>query len=85
MTAGGSEVVTTAVLQRRQSFALSGNQTKDTITCTASTTTTLDGVHMQTQCEPYTGPGPQFLRLNSIQPYTVAFPVTSAQLNNLLV
>lgn len=84
-TTGGSEVVTTAILQRRQSFAQSGNQTKDTITCTASTTTTLNGIYMQTQCEPYIGPGPQFLRLNSIQPYTIVFPVTSPQLNNLLV
>lgn len=99
LTPRGSEVVTTAILQRRQSYTQNGGKAYDTITCAASSTTTSSGFNCATpfprtedpnqedgnQCERYNGPAPPFLRLNSVQPFTLVFPVQSQQLNNLSV
>uniref|UniRef100_A0A1B6K698 Uncharacterized protein n=1 Tax=Homalodisca liturata TaxID=320908 RepID=A0A1B6K698_9HEMI len=98
LTPGGSEVVTTAILQRRQSYTHSGDPTKDTFTCATSqhTTTTsgsypcadfpaTDPPQWTSQCEAYNGPAPSFLRLNCVQPFTLVFPVVDSQLSNLSV
>lgn len=101
LTPGGSEVVTTAILQRRQSYTHSGDQTKDTITCATSQHTTTPGAYPfphehpatlppchnppTSECEAYSGPAPCFMRLNSVQPFTLVFPVNEPHLANLSV
>ncbi|XP_054276445.1 mucin-5AC-like [Macrosteles quadrilineatus] len=102
LTPGGSEVVTTAILQRRQSFAQSGDPTNDTFTCTTSQHTTggpsaVSGgftfplaeppnqEYPGGQCETYSATSPSFLRLNSVQPFTLVFSVTDPHLTNLSV